>query len=596
MQRIVSAVRTEVPEPATSCYFNGLPTAELTGLAYRGIGVTLYSSAVFCFAPEIALAFHRALHTGDDATVNRLLDGFYRPWSNCATRAADTPSRWSRRAYGCAVWTWARCARRCPSRRRAHVKELAELIEHGLALAGAAIRSGRGPLMRAGAFVYPWDVVGDPDAAAPHRGSRRPAGHPRLRLPLHARPDPAPPPAPHRHRRHSAVLYPPDPARWSGRELRPYSSGWASWTTPDGPYGEAAARAERSRARRAHLGGAGAQLPSGRGLPGHQRASTPTGTAIPGRPASPAPKCASTRSTLAAEAAVRPGTRGTELESCGWYGLAHLHAHDKTGGVRLAAPAQYLMSLCFCAVCREGYAGLGADPEELRSAVVRALEPVWSGASRPEDGPAGRDGERAEVRRLLGDEAAAVFAAWRGAAARRLRRDAVAAVREAASARPDSGDFRVLLHADPAPHRVGANAGVDPAEAAEDADGVVVPCTGRRRTRRRTGPVRRCTRHPAPSPSPRTSPSSPAWAAPRAPSPTTPRMRARSGRTSCGSTTRGWPPTPTSLPYAKPSTWSKIFLPGLRPGESPARVTYARARPVVEVSAGTPVRHRDRHQ
>jgi 5-dehydro-4-deoxyglucarate dehydratase len=78
MQRIVSAVRTELPG-RQFLYFNGLPTAELTGLAYRGIGVTLYSSAVFCFAPDIALAFHTALNSGDDATVNRLLDGFYRP-------------------------------------------------------------------------------------------------------------------------------------------------------------------------------------------------------------------------------------------------------------------------------------------------------------------------------------------------------------------------------------------------------------------------------------------------------------------------------------------------------------------------------------
>ncbi|MDX3450614.1 5-dehydro-4-deoxyglucarate dehydratase [Streptomyces sp. ME02-8801-2C] len=78
MQRIVSAVRTEVP--GDFLYFNGLPTAELTGLAYRGIGVTLYSSAVFCFAPEIALAFHKALNTGDDVTANRLVDGFYRPF------------------------------------------------------------------------------------------------------------------------------------------------------------------------------------------------------------------------------------------------------------------------------------------------------------------------------------------------------------------------------------------------------------------------------------------------------------------------------------------------------------------------------------
>ncbi|MFJ6983690.1 MULTISPECIES: 5-dehydro-4-deoxyglucarate dehydratase [unclassified Streptomyces] len=77
MQRIISAVRTDAP--GDFLYFNGLPTAESTQLAYRGIGVTLYSSAVFCFAPEIALAFHRALTDGDDATAHRLLDGFFRP-------------------------------------------------------------------------------------------------------------------------------------------------------------------------------------------------------------------------------------------------------------------------------------------------------------------------------------------------------------------------------------------------------------------------------------------------------------------------------------------------------------------------------------
>ncbi|MFF1395411.1 5-dehydro-4-deoxyglucarate dehydratase [Streptomyces sp. NPDC058287] len=77
LQRTISAVRAEAL--TDFLYFNGLPTAELTGLAYRGIGVSLYSSAVFCFAPDIALAFHTALRTGDDATANRLLDGFYRP-------------------------------------------------------------------------------------------------------------------------------------------------------------------------------------------------------------------------------------------------------------------------------------------------------------------------------------------------------------------------------------------------------------------------------------------------------------------------------------------------------------------------------------
>ena len=331
--------------------------------------------------------------------------------------------------------------------------------------------------MRAGAFVYPWDVVGDPDA--PRRIADLGVQQVTLASAYHS--TRALTPRHPRHRivtaQHSAVLYPPDPARWNGRELRPYEQRWTSSDDPGGPYAEAAhalseaGLAVHSWVVLAHNSRLGEDFPHTSVLNAH-------GDRYPWAPCIARPEVREYAVTLAAEAAVRPHTSGTELESCGWYGLAHLHAHDKTGGVRLNGAEQHLLSLCFCEVCREGYAGLGADPEELRSAVVRALEPVWNGASRPEDGPAGRDGERAEVRRLLGDEAAGVFAAWRGAAARRLRRDAVTAVREAASARPDSGDFRVLLHADPAPHRVGANAGVDPAEAAEDADGVVVPCTG----------------------------------------------------------------------------------------------------------------------
>ncbi|QJT05838.1 5-dehydro-4-deoxyglucarate dehydratase [Streptomyces asoensis] len=78
MHRIVRAVRA-VPGTEDFQFFNGLPTAETTAPAYRGIGVDLYSSAVFAFAPEIALAFHRALSAGDDTLVAHLLDAFYCP-------------------------------------------------------------------------------------------------------------------------------------------------------------------------------------------------------------------------------------------------------------------------------------------------------------------------------------------------------------------------------------------------------------------------------------------------------------------------------------------------------------------------------------
>ncbi|MDF3146085.1 MULTISPECIES: 5-dehydro-4-deoxyglucarate dehydratase [unclassified Streptomyces] len=132
MQRIVSAVRTEVP--GDFLYFNGLPTAEQTQLAYRAIGVPLYSSAVFCFAPEIALAFYRALEAGDDTTVNRLLDGFYRPFVELRAQGrgyAVALVKAGVRLRGLDVGE-VRPPLHEPS--EDHVKQLAEVIERGYAL------------------------------------------------------------------------------------------------------------------------------------------------------------------------------------------------------------------------------------------------------------------------------------------------------------------------------------------------------------------------------------------------------------------------------------------------------------------------------
>ena len=78
MHRIVRAVHA-VPGAEDFQFFNGLPTAEMTATAYRGIGVELYSSAVFAFTPEIALAFHQALTEDDKALMQTLLDEFYGP-------------------------------------------------------------------------------------------------------------------------------------------------------------------------------------------------------------------------------------------------------------------------------------------------------------------------------------------------------------------------------------------------------------------------------------------------------------------------------------------------------------------------------------
>ncbi|WP_066365050.1 5-dehydro-4-deoxyglucarate dehydratase [Herbidospora mongoliensis] len=75
MQRIVRAM-----DGRDFTFFNGLPTAELTMPAYRAIGVELYSSAVFAFAPEIAVAYAR----GNE----RLLQEFYVPLVELRSKVA----------------------------------------------------------------------------------------------------------------------------------------------------------------------------------------------------------------------------------------------------------------------------------------------------------------------------------------------------------------------------------------------------------------------------------------------------------------------------------------------------------------------------
>ncbi|WP_406446490.1 hypothetical protein OHB14_45940 [Streptomyces sp. NBC_01613] len=314
--------------------------------------------------------------------------------------------------------------------------------------------------MKASTFVYPWDVNGDPEAAGRIAG----LGVRQVTLAAAYHSTRALTPRHPRHRivtaEHASVLYPAD-ARWEGRLLRPYPAGdWA----PGDAYGEAAAALADAGLEvhtwvvLAHNSRLGADHPNTSVVNAY-------GDRYPWAPCIAQPATGAYLVDLAAEAAVRPGARGTELESLGWYGLQHLHAHDKTGGVGLGDAGMYLMALCFCPTCREGYGEQGVDADELAAAVRDALEPLWQGAPDDEDW--------AGVVKLLGEEKAAATRAWRDATARTLQEAAVAAVRAAA---PDG--FQVLLHADPVTYHVGANPGVDPAHILSVADGVVVPCAG----------------------------------------------------------------------------------------------------------------------
>ncbi|MEU9189907.1 hypothetical protein AB0D14_36315 [Streptomyces sp. NPDC048484] len=315
--------------------------------------------------------------------------------------------------------------------------------------------------MKASTFVYPWDVNGDPEAAARIAGLG--VRQATLASAYHSTRALTPR---HPQRRivtalHAAVLYPADPERWQGRRLRPYAAGdWA----PGDAYGQAATA----------LAGAGLDVHTWVVLAHNSRMGeefpdtsvvNAYGDRYPWAPCVAQPETRAYLTDLAVEAAVRPGAAGTELESLGWYGLPHLHAHDKTAGVALGDAGTYLMSLCFCPSCRDGYTRLGLDPDEVAAAVRRALEPVWRGET-----PSG--GWEA-VEKLLGGELATATRAWRDSVARSLQADVVGAVRAAA---PEG--FQILLHADPDSYHVGANAGVDPEHILTVADGVVVPCAG----------------------------------------------------------------------------------------------------------------------
>ncbi|MFE5888473.1 hypothetical protein ACFQ6E_06025 [Streptomyces sp. NPDC056462] len=314
--------------------------------------------------------------------------------------------------------------------------------------------------MKASAFVYPWDVNGDPEA--PARIAALGVQQVTLASAYHS--TRALTPRHPRHRivtaEHAAVLYPADD-RWKGRELRPYPAGdWA----PGDAFGEAAEALASAGPEvhtwvvLAHNSRLGAEHPDTSVVNAY-------GDRYPWAPCIAQPATRAYLVDLAAEAAVRPGARGTELESLGWYGLQHLHAHDKTGGVPLGDAGSYLMALCFCPTCKEGYGAQGLDADELAAAVRTALEPLWRGAAD--------DGDWSGVEKLLGPQTAAATRAWRDETARTLQESAVRAVRRAA---PEG--FQVLLHADPVTHHVGANAGVDPEHILSVADGVVVPCAG----------------------------------------------------------------------------------------------------------------------
>ena len=69
-------------------YIGGLPTAETYAIPYLEMGVTTYSSAIFNFLPEWALAFYAAVRARDHAFIQRELRDFVLPYTLIRNRRA----------------------------------------------------------------------------------------------------------------------------------------------------------------------------------------------------------------------------------------------------------------------------------------------------------------------------------------------------------------------------------------------------------------------------------------------------------------------------------------------------------------------------
>jgi 5-dehydro-4-deoxyglucarate dehydratase len=66
----------------------GMPTAEVHASATAAVGMTTYSSAIYNFAPEVALRFYNALRTGRGPDLDELMRRFFLPYLAIRNRRA----------------------------------------------------------------------------------------------------------------------------------------------------------------------------------------------------------------------------------------------------------------------------------------------------------------------------------------------------------------------------------------------------------------------------------------------------------------------------------------------------------------------------
>lgn len=287
------------------------------------------------------------------------------------------------------------------------------------------------------AYVYPWDVAGDPRAAerlaalgltevtlaAVYHATRAvTARHPRHRL-IHAE--------------RTAAYVPLNGARWRGAPI--------GLTATDDSFVDAA-EALRVNGLDVHAW----VVLNHVDRPGDDHRFSVVnayGDRYPWALCPAYEEVTSYATTIADEVAELDGVAGIELEACGWYGVDHMCAHDKAT-LPSSETIRYLLSVCFCTACVAAFAAAGVAVDRLRRDVRVLLDGPLRGATESAD-PAGIDAL---------DEHLTVAATIRRATANRFRAAVIERIR---ARRPE---WRIALHASPNPTATTAFTGLDPSD------------------------------------------------------------------------------------------------------------------------------------
>ncbi|MEU1804413.1 hypothetical protein [Streptomyces sp. NPDC019937] len=225
-------------------------------------------------------------------------------------------------------------------------------------------------MVTATAYLYPWDVVGDP--AAPERIAALGVDAVALAAAYHSVRAATPFHPAHRvvEAHHAALYLPVRGEAWAGSRLAPATPPWMP--TPD------SFREARDALRAV-------------GLPVHAWTvlthNTRLGRAHPDLavrnafgdpyPYALCPSSAEVRAyctTLVREVLTVGEPDGLVLEACGPLGLGHGGHHEKTEGADWDASVDRLLSWCFCGSCLARYEAAGLDPRHLRHQVMDAVD------------------------------------------------------------------------------------------------------------------------------------------------------------------------------------------------------------------------------